>query len=323
MTRTSELPIGVFDSGLGGLDVAAAISQALPQERLLYWGDNARVPYGTKSPQTVQNYTYEASRHLVKRGVKAIMIACNTASAVVDLRRLSLDLGVPVFGMIEAGVRACLDRLTTSREVSENGSAFQSEGHSISSNRRVILVLATPGTVNSRAYQDALSARLPSALISAVACPLFVPLVEMGWAEHELTPSLVVAQLAESDALELLLTSINSSPLILLGCTHYPLMASAIERGLSTHLGGSLRCIDGAESAALMIKERLSAEGLLRVHHGESISSLPPSHYACFTDDLKDSASLELSTYFWSQRGGVGDLNVISVASEPNLSVRS
>jgi glutamate racemase len=316
MTVTSELPIGVFDSGLGGLDVAAAISQVLPQERLLYWGDNARVPYGTKSPQTVQGYTYEASHQLVKRGVKAIMIACNTASAVVDLERLSREVGVPVFGMIEAGVRACINVIRASIDTdirTQNAS-------DLLLNTSRIVVLATPGTVNSGAYQRALRANVPHAQISAMACPLFVPLVEMGWADHELTPRLVIAQLEESDVLERLKTDDESPPLILLGCTHYPLMASSIEQGISEGVGRALRCIDGAESAALMIKERLNADQLLCTEdlaHTPDASrpTLTQSHYACFTDDLKGSASLELASYFWSKRGGIGDLNIISVST--------
>lgn len=286
------LPIGVFDSGLGGLDVAAAISKLLPRERLLYWGDNARVPYGTKSPETVRRYVEEACEQLTRRGVKAIMIACNTASAVVNLAELSLATNVPVFGMIEAGVHACLNAQEPTQ----------------------ILVLATPGTVQSCAYQVALHNRLPHASVVAIPCPLFVPLVEIGWADHPLTPQLVRAQIEEAVEPELSLrlrTVSKDETRVLLGCTHYPLMAQAIARGIELMIGRSIPCIDGAESAALLIKERLIKEELLTSDQRSSTQV----HRACFTDDLRGSASLELASYFWSERGGVGELELLSVPS--------
>jgi glutamate racemase len=301
-SEQSALPIGVFDSGLGGLDVAAAISKLLPDERLLYWGDNARVPYGTKSSKIVQTYAYEAGRALVSRGVKAVVIACNTASAVVDLNALSVELGVPVFGMIEAGVRACDTAL------SDRGSST-TQAH--------IVVLATPGTIASHAYQDALSSHDAELRVSAIACPLIVPLVEAGWARHELAPQIIAAQLEEREVADRLRVSLSQDeahePIVLLGCTHYPLIADAIRRGFELSVGRTPMCVDGAESAAHMIKSYLQSSGLSA--HPDADLKRHSAHLAYFTDDLSGAASLELAQYFWQDRGGVGDLELLSAGA--------
>ncbi|HEX7940189.1 MAG TPA: glutamate racemase, partial [Gemmatimonadaceae bacterium] len=157
-SRGSSAPIGVFDSGLGGLTVAHAIMRQLPSESLIYFGDTARVPYGPKSPETVRRYSREISAFLLDQGVKAIVVACNTATAHA-LPSLREELDVPVIGVVEPGARAAV-RATRS-------------GH--------IGVIGTAGTIRSQAYVRAIHAEAPDTHVIALACPLFVPLVEEGW----------------------------------------------------------------------------------------------------------------------------------------------
>ena len=273
--------------------MAAVISAHLPRERLLYWGDNARVPYGTKSPDVVRRYTYEAASALVERGVKAIVIACNTASASVDLRALSLELNVPIFGMIEAGRLACQHALKSIGALDDDVSSR-------------VIILATPGTIRSGAYQRALTDNIPHVRISPIACPIFVPLVEMGWSDHAITLEIVSAQLRDRvDVIsELLQEPHDTSMIALLGCTHYPLMASAIERGLVSVLKRSVRCLDGASSVARLLESALSRAGLL------SDTASSQRHSAHFTDDLRGASSSALAEHFWRQRGGVGVLDL-------------
>lgn len=287
-----EGAIGVFDSGVGGLDVAAAISEVLPYERLIYWGDNARVPYGTKSAQVVRAYTREAGYHLASLGVKALVIACNTASAVVDFQELSEELGIPVLGMIDAGVRACM----------KSASQLETEVH--------IVILATPGTIRSRAYERALMSALPNARISSIACPLFVPLVEMGWGDHHLSSQLVSAQLMESGLFETTAAHPSQTLIVLLGCTHYPLMARSIQLGISAHIDGQLICVDGARSVAQQLATILTARNQLS---SNQVEKRIPQHQAIFTDDLNGSASTQLALAFWQNREGRGELTLLTV----------
>ena len=155
-------PLGVFDSGIGGLTVFRALTARLPLERILYLGDTARVPYGTKSAETVARYTRESARFLLRRGIKSLVVACNTASAVA-LPSLARELPVPVLGVIEPGARrAC--RVSVSGRIG---------------------VIGTDATIRSGAYPDAIARIRPDAEVSAVACPLFVPLAEEGWADTE------------------------------------------------------------------------------------------------------------------------------------------
>ena len=287
--------IGVFDSGVGGLDVAAAISRVLPNERLIYWGDNARVPYGTKSPEVVRAYTREAAYRLAHLGVKAIVVACNTASAAADLDELSKDLQLPIFGMVDAGVKACIRvRQPTAQP-------------------QHIVILATPGTIRSQAYQQALNLSFPNARLTSIACPLFVPLVEMGWSQHSLTPDLVIAQLEDASFFTSLTQVHDEQLTVLLGCTHYPLMVDAIVEGISRKTGRTLTCIDGAHSVALQLKEALEQKGQL----SQSTLEKTNPHLAFFTDDLRCSNAEELALSFWQSRSGHGEL---LFSTPPNLS---
>lgn len=221
-------PIGVFDSGLGGLTVVKELVRRLPHESILYFGDTARVPYGTKSPETIRRFSREAVHFLLSHEVKAVVIACNTASAhALDV--LARETPVPVVGVIEAGARAA-------HHASESGR---------------IGVIGTAGTVGSGAYDRAVRALRPAVEVYAQACPLFVPLVEEGLAEHE------AARLIARDYLAPLREVAIDT--LVLGCTHYPAM-----RGLIGEvMGPSVRLIDSGEETALEVARTLGERGLL------------------------------------------------------------
>jgi glutamate racemase len=215
-----EAPLGVFDSGLGGLTVVHALRQALPNENIVYLGDTARVPYGTKGAATVIRYALGCTKHLVDRGVKAVVIACNTVSAVAP-DRLRIDFDVPVLGVIEPGARAAVEASITGR----------------------IGVLATTGTVASGAYVRAVQQYSTRAEVISQAAPLLVPLAEEGWTEGEV-PNLVI------DRYLLPLKAARVDTLVL-GCTHYPLLKRAITARAHLHLGQTVKIIDSAHAAAL------------------------------------------------------------------------
>ncbi len=193
-----ERAIGIFDSGVGGLTVLRELRLQLPQEELVYLGDTARVPYGTKSPQTVGRYAREAARFLVGQRVKLLVVACNTASAVA-LDDLSAIHQLPVVGVIEPGARKALAVTRTGR----------------------VGVIGTEGTIRSRAYERALRAGNPQIEVSVAPCPLFVPLAEEGWADHP------VAHLAAAEYLAPLLR--EGIDTLVLGCTHYPLLKRTLQ----------------------------------------------------------------------------------------------
>jgi glutamate racemase len=220
-------PVGVFDSGLGGLTVAHAIMQQLPAESLIYFGDTARVPYGPKSPDTVRRYSREISGFLIEQGVKAIVVACNTATAHA-LPVLREELPVPVIGVVEPGARAAVRATRT--------------GH--------IGVIGTAGTIRSQAYVRAIHAEAPDARVTALACPLFVPLVEEGWTNHEAAHLIAEEYLAPfvKDRIDTLV----------LGCTHYPLLKPLI----GEIIGRSVRLIDSAEETAADTSRMLAAHQL-------------------------------------------------------------
>ena len=226
-------PIGVFDSGLGGLTVAHAIMRQLPAESLVYFGDTARVPYGPKSPETVRRYSHEIAAYLLEQGVKAIVVACNTATAHA-LPMLKQELHVPVIGVVEPGARAAVRASRTGR----------------------IGVIATAGTIKSGAYVRAIEAEAPDARVTARACPLFVPLVEEGWTDHEATRAVAREYLAPfmHDEVDTLV----------LGCTHYPLLKSLI----ADIVGPDVRLIDSAEETAVDTR-RMLAEHALGAASGE------------------------------------------------------
>jgi glutamate racemase len=226
--RKSDLPIGIFDSGIGGLTVVRQINRALPHEKLVYLGDTARVPYGTKSPGTVVRFACEDTQFLLQQQVKAVVVACNTASAWA-LPTLEQKFDVPIFGVILPGACAALEK---------------------SRNRR-IGVIGTSATIRSQAYSKAILARCDTAQVFTRACPLLVPLVEEAWLDHPVTMQVLREYLRP-----LLRSRIDT---LVLGCTHYPLLKEAIRK--VTH--GKIALVDSAESCAEYVKERLASLELL------------------------------------------------------------
>ena len=225
-----ERAIGVFDSGVGGLTVLRELRRQIPGESLVYLGDTARVPYGTKSAPTVLRYAMEAAQFLCRQQhVKLIVVACNTASAVA-LETLRNKFEVPVVGVIEPGAMRAV-------EVTRNGH---------------VGVIGTEGTVRSRAYERALKSLSPDVKVSSVACPLFVPLAEEGWAEHE------VALLAAKDYLAPLLE--QGVDTLVLGCTHYPLLTKTLQRVV----GENVYLVDSARELAKAVSLLLADQQLLR-----------------------------------------------------------
>lgn len=238
----NQSPIGIFDSGLGGLTVTRAIFERLPAESTVYFGDTARVPYGPKSPETVRRYSLEILHWLLDQGVKLVVIACNTSTAHA-LEALQAESPVPVIGVIRPGARAAL--------AGANGGP--------------IGVIGTAGTIASDAYARAIHLLQPSAEVRQLACPLFVPLVEEGWFDHPATELVAREYLAPLREAE-----IES---LVLGCTHYPLLKPLLSRVL----GPTVRLIDSAEETARAVAEQLSRDGLTappgsRVTHRFAVS---------------------------------------------------
>jgi len=228
MNANPELPIGIFDSGIGGLTVVRQIHRVLPHEDLVYLGDTARVPYGTKSPGTVVRFACEDTQFLIQQNVKAVVVACNTVSAWA-LPTLEQKFSVPIFGVIIPGAQAALKR---------------SRNHRIG-------VIGTTTTVRSQAYSRAILARDDSARVFARACPLLVPLVEEGWIDNKITQAILRAYLSP-----ILRRQIDT---LVLGCTHYPLLKKVIR----SVVGKDVALVDSAASCAQFLSERLDGTKLL------------------------------------------------------------
>ena len=220
-------PIGVFDSGIGGLTVVHEVIRQLPHESIVYFGDTARVPYGPKSPDTVRRYSREIAAFLHDQGVKSIVVACNTATAHA-LGVLREEMDMPVIGVVEPGARAAVAATTTGR----------------------IGVIGTVGTIKSGAYERAIRALSPGVIVTARACPLFVPLVEEGWTDHDAT------RLIAREYLEPMVG--DDIDTLVLGCTHYPLLKPM----LRDVLGPDVRLIDSAEETAAETARTLSSARL-------------------------------------------------------------
>lgn len=226
-TLTDVRPVGIFDSGLGGLTVAAAVRKRLPAEHIVYLGDTARVPYGNRSAETITRFALQDAEHLAGHGVKAIVAACNTVSATALDALHTRFPDLPVLGVIEPGADAA----------AKTGA-------------RRIAVLGTRATIRSGAYARALLARDPSIRIEMCACPLFVPLVEEGVLDGALTKA----------AFDLYLHDLKSSPpdAVLLGCTHYPLLKASLQ----AYFGNGVTIIDSAEAAAAALERTLKRAGI-------------------------------------------------------------
>ncbi|MCI6004812.1 MAG: glutamate racemase [Blautia sp.] len=243
-----DAPIGVFDSGVGGLTVAREIMRNLPSEKIVYFGDTARVPYGSKSRETIIRYSRQIIRFLQEQQVKAIVIACNTASAFA-LDAVRDELEIPVLGVIEPGA------LVAARETR---------------NKRVG-VIGTIGTVGSGIHEDFLRKLDPEITVFGKACPLFVPLVEEGWLHDPITFEVARRYLRELQEREI--------DTLILGCTHYPLIRSTIREVM----GEGVRLVNPAYESALELKRLLTEEDLLST--GKEQEEFP---YRFYVSDLAD-----------------------------------
>lgn len=220
-------PLGVFDSGIGGLTVVRELMRQLPDETLIYFGDVARLPWGNKSAAGVTRFSREICSFLLGRDVKAIVVACNTASALA-LPALAAELPVPVVGVIESGARAAVARTKSGR----------------------VGVIATASTVKSGAYAAAVHAIAPAIEVVERACPLFVPLVEEGWTDHPVTRQVAHEYLAP--------LADHRLDTLILGCTHYPLLEDVI----GADLGPGVTLIDSGRETAAAVKTLLAEHGL-------------------------------------------------------------
>ena len=227
---TDERPIGIFDSGVGGLTVMRAVTELLPAEQLVYLGDTARVPYGNRSPETVQRYATNATSMLVSQGVKALVIACNTASAYA-LTSLRARYPLPVIGVVDPVARRA-------------ASATKSGA---------VGVLGTRGTIASGCYQEKLAA-LGVARVVQQPCPLFVPLAEEGWVAGP-----VVEEIARTYLAVFADTDVDT---LILGCTHYPLLAAVIEQVFEEIAGRPVQVLDSATATARSVADELDRRAM-------------------------------------------------------------
>jgi len=243
-SRIVDSAIGVFDSGIGGLTVLHEIIDTLPRENTVYLGDTARAPYGSKSVETVLRYSFENCEFLVEKGVKLIVVACNTSSAIA-LQRLKDSLAIPVIGVIEPGVRRAL----------------------ASTKNKKVGVIGTEATIQSGAYTRGLKAGQTDIEVYSRACPLFVPLVEEGWTDNAVVEMTVRAYLG----------SLKQSGIdtLILGCTHYPLLKKA----LRDYLGKDVRLVDSAEETAKEVAAALKrlqiANKSGKASHGFFVTDAP------------------------------------------------
>ncbi len=234
MRHGRHAAIGVFDSGVGGLTVLKALMERLPLESTVYLGDTARVPYGTKSGEVVTRYSLANAQALLEYDIKALVVACNTASAVA-LPALEAQLPIPVIGVIIPGAQAAA-------KVTKTGK---------------VAVIGTPGTIASGAYQAALTAASPTMQVNTRACPLFVPLAEEGWTEGTV-PQLVAQKYLGGDFLG---ADVDT---LVLGCTHYPLLADVIQKVV----GPGVTLVDSAKATIERLVEVLRERELTRLERG-------------------------------------------------------
>jgi len=242
MEKTAKLPIGMFDSGVGGLTVLKALRERMPCENVIYLGDTARLPYGTKSPQTVSRYAVQCSAELVRRDIKLLVVACNTASAVaLDALREAYP-GIPVIGVVEPGAQAACK----------------------ATRNNTIAVVATESTIAGGAYQRAIHSMNPEARIIGHPCPLFVALAEEGWVDGHV-PEAVAARYLDPVFKP---ASGTEHPVIpdtlVLGCTHFPLLAPAIRNVVDS----GTTIVDSAATTAETVYQELSRLGIRKPQNG-------------------------------------------------------
>ncbi len=236
MSTDKNAPIGIFDSGIGGLTVAKAVAKALPTEDIIYFGDTARVPYGIKSEETVREYALQITDFLLSKGVKMILIACNTVSASAKNEIKEKTGSLPVLDVITSGTEMALKQTPNNH----------------------IGVIGTLATVNSKAYEKSIHAINSEIKVTQQACPLLVPLAEEGWIDNEVATKTLENYLSVFDK-----SDINS---LILGCTHYPLFKKAIPSVLKSQ---NIKIIDSADSIALTAKNTLSTLELLNSKGGD------------------------------------------------------
>jgi len=253
-------PIGVFDSGLGGLTAVRELFRVLPDERVVYFGDTARVPYGSKSRETVTRFSLEIARFLLRQDIKCLLVACNTASSYA-LETLKQRLDIPVVGVIDPAVGVAV----TAGPPRPAGAAPRRVG-----------VIGTQATVASGAYATAVERVAPGTRVVSCACPLFVPLIEEGWLEHPVTRGVAEEYLAE----------LRREPpdSLILACTHYPLIAPLLQ----SLLGPGVRLVDSGAEAALATAGLLRRRGLLAAPAGEG----GPAHHFYLSDERLSFASV-------------------------------
>lgn len=239
MISGDSRPIGLFDSGVGGLTVLNAVRKALPNEHLIYLGDTARVPYGTKSPLSISRYAEQALKALLRYDIKALVIACNTASAVA-LDTLSIKYPeLLVLGVVEPGAEAAVK--------------MTKKGH--------IGVIATESTVNNQAYQKAILSLMPDAIVKSAACSLFVALAEEGWHDGELVDAIVKRSL--SALFDHYRHDEGMIDTLVLGCTHFPALKSSI----ASVVGEKVSLVDSAETSAKQLRRRLIESSLINAEN--------------------------------------------------------
>jgi glutamate racemase len=246
MIHNEQNPIGVFDSGVGGLTVLRSLEKLLPSENFIYFGDTARVPYGNKSDSTVMRYSFENALFLLRKGAKLLVIACNSATSVA-FPELDNYFKIPVIGVIKPGAKAAVNA---------------SRGGGIG-------VIGTAATIRSGAYQQSIAELDSSLSITPISCPLFVPLAEEGWQDDEICLSIAKRYLSP-----VIGSSIDT---LVLGCTHYPLLADVIQRAV----GPSVVLVDSADTAAIEVKAVLASNGLLN-------SSLKKGSLSFFLSDFQE-----------------------------------
>ena len=269
--REKERPIGIFDSGVGGLTVTREVMRNIPEERIVYFGDTARVPYGSKSKETILRYSRQIVRFLLSQEVKAIVVACNTASAFA-LEEIRHELSVPIIGVVKPGAKVACAATKNNR----------------------IGVIGTAATIRSRSYEKLLRQLVPGVEITARACPLFVPLVEAGYVDHseesrQQVTKLVIAQY---------LTEVREAGVdtLILGCTHYPLLKTMI----GEFMGQSVTLVDPAKTAAHHLEQMLSERGLraAQEHEGQA-------HF--YVSDVPDSFVQTADLFLGEYKGGPVD----------------
>ena len=258
-TNLKDLPIGVFDSGVGGLTVAREIMRQIPNERIVYFGDTARVPYGGKSKEIVTKYSQQIVRFLKTQNVKAIVIACNTASAYA-LEQIEKEIDIPIIGVVKPGA-------VTAARVTQNGK---------------IGVIATEGTINSQIYTQYIKDLKRDAQVLGKACPLFVPLVEEGLLEDPVTDEIAQRYLSV-----LIDSGIDT---LILGCTHYPLIRSTVGRVM----GKDVALVNPAYETAIELKRLLEENDMLQ----DRKPALGTNQYQFFVSDGADKFQHFANTIF-------------------------